>query len=230
MGAARKDQVNQRINAELAQARSEVYGLLARVFRAEPNIELIRHLKSKETAGALEGLGFQVSDCFPDVPEEQLLEDLAVEYTRLFVGPGPRISLYESVNANTGGQSEAALWSERTVKVKNFIEGTGLSYAQEFVGLPDHVSVELEFMQRLANQEAEERIDGRDVEANILFNIQRMFFEEHIGAWLPTLCDKVSANSEEPFYREMADLSKAIVEFEREMFELDPRDDFNSLT
>jgi putative dimethyl sulfoxide reductase chaperone len=221
MGAARKDSVDQQINAELAQARSEVYGLLARVFRAEPDAQLIQHLKKGETACTLEGLGFPVSDCFPNIPEEQLLEDLAVEYARLFVGPGPRISLYESVNANIAGHSEAALWSERTVKVKNFIEATGLSYEKEFAGLPDHVSVELEFLQRLAMQEAEAHREGCGAEAETLFNIQRKFFEEHLGAWLPVLCGKVATNAREPFYSAIADLAKAVVEFERELFGID---------
>lgn len=218
MGAVQKDRADQQNLADLAKARSEVYGLLATVFRAEPKAELIRQLKEEETARTLEGLGFPVADCFPDVPEDQLLEDLAVEYTRLFVGPGPRISLYESVNANTGGRSEAALWSERTVKVKNFIEGTGLSYARSFVGLPDHVGVELEFMQRVAADEAEALLAGRDADAQTLFNIQRTFFSEHIGEWLSTLCDKVIANTREPFYESMAELSKAVVEFDREVF------------
>ena len=222
MGAARKDHVDQQIDAELAQARSEVYGLLARVFRAEPDAELGRFLQKVETARTLEGLGFPVSDCFPDVTEEQLLEDLAVEYARLFVGPGPRISLYESVNANPGSHSEAALWSERTVKVKNFIESSGLSYAKEFAGLPDHVSVELEFMQRVAAHEAEAHLAGRDAEAQTLFHIQQAFFNEHIGDWLPTLCEKVIANAKEPFYIAMAELSKAVTEFEREILGINP--------
>jgi len=218
MGAAQKDHVDQRIDAELAKARSEVYGLLARVFRAAPDAELVRHLKKREIARTLDGLGFPASDCFPDVREEQLLEDLAVEYTRLFVGPGPRISLYESVNANTGGRSEAALWSERTVKVKNFIEGTGLNYASDFADLPDHVSVELEFMQRLASNEAEALLAGRRAEAQTLVNIQRTFFHDHIGSWLSILCGKVIANAKEPFYKAMAELSQAVVEFERDIF------------
>lgn len=222
MGAARKDDASQQIQADMAKARSDVYGLLAAVFRAEPDPAFIRQLKSEETASTLEALGFPVASCFPDVPEDQLLEDLAVEYTRLFVGPGPRISLYESVNANTAGRSEGALWSERTVQVKNFIEGSGLSYADEYTGLPDHVSVELEFMQRVAASEAEAHLGGRKREADTLFNIQKTFFSEHIGDWLPTLCDKVAANAREPFYTAMADLSKAVVGFEREVFGLGP--------
>jgi len=84
-----------------------------------------------------------------------LAEDLAVEFTRLFIGPGPHISPHESVNTETHDVKEAALWSAQTVKVKKFIEAAGLEYDDSFSGMPDHVTAELEFMQRLAAKEAE---------------------------------------------------------------------------
>ena len=122
METARQDK------AETAVARSNVYGLLASVFRAEPTVALIRELQSPGFLAAFSVLGLSLGDEFHDTAPDQLAEDLALEYTRLFIGPGPRISPHESLHVELGNISENALWGPQTVEVKRFIEATGLSY------------------------------------------------------------------------------------------------------
>ncbi len=222
MGTARNDQAGTAADdidpAALAQARSNVYALLAAVFRAAPDAELLARLRDAETARLLEAVGFPVAASLPALPDGQLVEDLAVEYTRLFLGPGPHLSLHESVNANVGEHSEAALWTERTARVKAFIETAGLSYAADYTDLPDHVSAELEFMQRLTAHESAAHRAGRGSEAAVVFAVQRKFFTEHLGAWLPSLCDKVSADTRMAFYKAVAELAKEVADFEARLF------------
>lgn len=219
MGTVRNDQ------ADLAEARSSTYALLAAVFRTVPDSALLSKLRSIDLDRVIAELGaIPEEKLLPDLLEGQLVEDLAVEYTRLFIGPGPRISLYESVHADAGGKSEAAMWSERTARVKSFIEASGLHYADDFNDIPDHLSAELEFMHMLARHEALALRSCDEREAAVLHHIQRRFFDEHVGDWAPTFCGKVIAHAELPFYRGFAEILKNVIEFERELFDAEAMD------
>ncbi len=210
MGTARKDK------AETATARSNVYGLLANLFRAEPTVALVRELQSHSFVAAFSELGLCLGDAFHETSPEQLAEDLALEYTRLFIGPGPRISPHESLHIELGNVSENAMWGPQTVEVKRFIEAMGLSYHSDFTGLPDHISAEFELMQKLAEREARSWSEGDEEDARWCRGAQRQFFEDHILAWVPRFCDRVIDGAEQPFYREVAKVTKSFLEFETE--------------
>ena len=111
------------------------------------------------------------------------------------------------------------LYGAITVKVKKFIETTGLVYDDAFTGLPDHVSVELEFMGKLGEFEAEKWINGDDEDARYCLSVQKMFAEEHLLRWIPQFCEQVIARAELPFYREMARITSEFVDFDYESIE-----------
>ena len=92
---------------------------------------------------------------FHKLLRKELIEDLAVEYARLFLGPDKHISPHESVHHERDGGDWGALWGKSTVEVKKFIESAGLEYISEYSGMPDHISVELEFMQQATSREAQ---------------------------------------------------------------------------
>ena len=144
---------------ETATARSQAYGLLASVFRAEPSREFIDELRGPRFAGALASLDVDFGRDFEKTSRETLCEDLGIEFTRLFMGPGQHISPHESIFVEVDGEA-GGLYGAITVKVKKFIETTGLVYDDAFTGLPDHISVELEFMGRLAEFESEKWANG----------------------------------------------------------------------
>lgn len=205
--------------ADTATARGQIYGFLARVFRVEPTEAFLRELKDPRLSGVLSDLGVALGDEFFSKPEEELVEDLAVEYTRLFLGPGEHISPHESVHHKVDGGGWGGLWGQETVKVKQFIESAGLGYAGDYTGIPDHIGVELEFLQKLTLREAtawaEEDIEG----AVYGLKMEKMFIEEHLIKWVPLFCDKVIALANAPFYREMAEVTKGFVKFEQEKIE-----------
>ncbi|MCW8862827.1 MAG: molecular chaperone TorD family protein [Rhodospirillales bacterium] len=202
----------------MAQARSNVYGLLASVFRAEPTTDFVNLLKSPEMSDAVAGLGISIEQILPDLPEDKLAEDLAVEYTRLFIGPGSRISPYESIHVENESNSSGEFWGKQTAEVKVFIEAAGLKYADDYVELPDHVSAEMEFMQRLASFESKSRREGKNEDAMFCKGIQKRFYDEHLSKWIPQFCEKIIDRSETPFFKEMAELTRDVIEFERENF------------
>ena len=212
---------NQEMTA-VARQRSNVYGLLATVYRQEVTSGLLQQSKDPQFLGVLSDLGIQLGDDFFQRNEEELLEEMAVEYTRLFLGPGKHVSPHESVHLQRDDAGQGQLWGESTVEVKKFIESSGLDYRSEYKGLPDHISVELEFMQRVALREEQARREGDNDGARYFLKIEKKFLEEHLIHWIPIFCEKVIAEAELSFYREMAVLTKRFVEFDwRELQEED---------
>jgi len=208
MGTARN------VITENATARSQVYGLLAAIFRAEPTEVFLEEIKGPHFSGVFTELGVDLGNEFYDKPEAELLEDLAIEFTRLFIGPGSHISAHESVFINLDG-GEGDHWGPATIAVKKFIETAGLDYEPSYAGLPDHVSVELEFLQRLAEWEAGKWSEGDAESAKGCLSVQKKFIIEHPIEWVPKFCDEVVKKTELPFYREMAKLTKSFLEYER---------------
>ncbi len=202
--------------AAVARQRSNVYGFLATVFGHEVSSELLQQIKDPRFLGVLSDMGLELESDFFKKPEEELLEDLAVEYAGLFLGPGEHISPHESVHHQREDDQSGQLWGKSTVEVKNFIESAGLDYKEEYTGLPDHISVELEFMQQVILREEQALSEGDQEGVLYCLKMEKKFIEEHLVRWIPAFCEKVVSLAELPFYREMAALTKDFIEFEKE--------------
>ena len=200
---------------DLAGHRSNIYGLLATIYRREMTSDLLKQIKDPSMLGVLSNLGLKLNNGFLETPEHQMLEDLAVEYARLFIGPGKHISPHESVHHKREDGRWGQLWGPSTAEVKKIIESAGLSYQSEYTGLPDHISVELEFMQQVTLAEEKAWEDGDKDQALACLENEKKFIEKHLAEWIPDFCDKVINGAESPFYRVMAELTKKFIEFEK---------------
>lgn len=196
--------------ARKAEERSNIYGFLAGVYREEPTPSLLREIRGIRFREALSEAGVALGKDFLERPEQELLLDLAVEYTRLFIGPGKHVSPHESA------QMEGALWGRATSEVVRFIEGSGFRYKPVYRGIPDHISVELEFMQEVTRAEAKARERGDDGTVTSCLRIEKEFIDQHLARWVPRFCEKVVAEAELPFYREMAKLAHGFIESEKD--------------
>jgi TorA maturation chaperone TorD len=181
---------------------SHLYGLLAVLFHEEVSAELLGTLRSEPMCSDLRDIGIEFDDEFLSMDEVELAERLAVEYTALFLGPGHHINTHESVQAEKDGY----LWGERTVAVKRFIEGSGLSYADNFNGIPDHISVELEYLSTLTHFESQDWENERISRVVDCLKYQQDFLSRHLGAWYETFCDQVIERAGMPFYSQIAQL------------------------
>ncbi len=200
---------------ELAGFRSNIYGFLAAVYRQELTSELLQQMKDHRFQEILSTLGIELSNGFFKKPEKELLENLAVEYAYLFLGPGKHISPHESVHHKKEGSQSGQLWGELTAEVKRIIEFSGLEYKSEFTGMPDHISVELEFMQHVVQRETQAWEADDDKTALLCLKNEKNFVDEHLFRWIPEFCEKVIKTAESPFYREMARLTRRFIEFEK---------------
>ncbi|MFQ6110601.1 MAG: molecular chaperone [Nitrospinota bacterium] len=191
---------------ELAQRRSQVYGLLSSVYLKEPAASLLRELRAPGFLEVLGELGLSFSKNFREAGEEELLERLAIEYTRLFLGPGPHINPYESVQ-----RGEGRYWGDSTVEALEFFRKCGFDLGEKFTGMPDHLSVELELMSRLSAQEAEQWEKGDREGAERRVELQKAFLREHLLTWVPFFCQRVIEEAEEEFYRHFASLTREVL-------------------
>jgi len=65
--------------------------------------------------------------------------------------------------------------------------------------LPDHISVELEYMSYLCGMELETSKSGETVRQERILNAQRLFLENHLCQWLPSLMKRVIQTDGGPF-------------------------------
>jgi len=185
-----------------------MYRLLGRLYREEIDAELLEQL---ERDGALEALREAGLDI--DVPQDRpaWLEQLAVEYTRLFIGPGPHVSPHESVHAPDGSN---LLNSERTAMVRRFIAAAGFEFEPSYSGYPDHISTEFEFMEALIGCQLASLDEGNSEETDTSLMLQREFADRHLSKWLPAFCDRVAEQAELPLYASLASVTKEFIDIE----------------
>lgn len=209
-------QTQKHSSTPLANFRSTIYGFLAAIYRHEFSSDLLRQIKDPRFLEVLTDLGIELNNGFFKQPEKELLDALEVEYARLFLGPGKHISPHESVHHKRDDGQWGQLWGESTIQVKKIIESSGLEYKSEYKGLPDHISVELEFMQEVILREEQAWQDDDTETALLCQKNEKKFIDEHLFRWIPDFCEKVIETAESPFYREMARLTRTFIEFEKQ--------------
>ncbi|VAX16447.1 hypothetical protein MNBD_NITROSPINAE04-502 [hydrothermal vent metagenome] len=201
-------------NKTMALSRSDIYRLLARVYREEPDLRLIREAKNRSFQDALKEMNIGFENDFLKAPAPALVESLAVEYTRLFVGPGKHIAPYESVHHQLNGGGWGSLWGESTVEVNRFIKTAGLQLKKKYENLPDHISVELEFLSEVCKREAK-ACEENDYEGTLyILDMEGKFVNDHLIKWAPVFCDKVRKETRSSFYKTMALLTEEFIRLE----------------
>jgi len=198
---------------QVARRRADTYRLLADVFNAEPTAEMLDRLRQPEAVTAFEALGAtfpaELERLLTDSGQAGAVDRLACEFTRLFIGPGKHVGPHESLHRD---DQPAQHWGPSTAAVKRFIEHHGFAYDPGFQGMPDHISVEFQFMAVMANAEADAIEQGQDAEATQVREVQRVFHTEHLSPWIPKFCDKVIELAELDFYKDFVHMAKAVVE------------------
>ncbi len=133
---------------------------------------------------------------------DRLAEDLNVEYTRLFEGPGNiPAPPYASFYLNGG-----LLMGPETVAVRSTYLEWNVAPVQLGRIPDDHIALELAFMSHLCKEARAALISGDDTRSQSLLDAQRRFLRDHLLTWLPRLSAAVA--SAEP-HRFLAELAKA---------------------
>jgi TorA maturation chaperone TorD len=139
------------------------------------------------------------------------LQTLLVDYTRLFLGPIE--TLARPYGSAWLGVSESTEDNPPPAVLELYSEG-GLDMDPEFMELPDHVAVELEFLYLLTFNKIQADRDGRPDEAATTEQLRQRFLSEHLGAWIAPFAAAVTSNAQTAFYRELAAFSLRFVQME----------------
>lgn len=136
------------------------------------------------------------------------LQELLIDYTRLFLGPNEILAMpYGSVWL-TG---EKALMQDSTLAARALYEQAGFEVDDGFRELPDHVAAELEFLYLLKFREAE-ALHRRDDAALAANKAQRReFLDNHLGRWIGPFTAAMREHAQTSFYRELASLTERFV-------------------
>jgi TorA maturation chaperone TorD len=200
---SRDDELDDLSSAAVARARSGLYRLLARIFRSEPDGNLLDEIGRPPLGPALAEAGVETGTILPQRLEGEPVERLCEEFARLFLGPGKHVSPHESVQLKRGS---GVLWGEETAVVKRFIEAAGFDYDETYHGIPDHVSVELEFLGHLSAREADAIAAGETRTRLAVVDWQHLFISRHVGRWVDEFSRRVAEQAEFPFYPAFARL------------------------
>lgn len=171
-------------------------------FRAGGVHDLLRELRPSLSSSVLVG------------DPEDAAEELACEFARLFVGPGPLLPPYQSCHDRSGKHDGGRLWAASTSRIFRFVRDVGLEFGESYQGIPDHISLVFEMMQRLLDEEAEAEERGLRERADAVRRVRRRFFDEHVDPWSEAFFRKVADQSRHIFYRTMGELASEFMNVE----------------
>jgi TorA maturation chaperone TorD len=188
-------------------ARAELYGLLARLWYAAPDADVLAAFAVAPTQAPAAG-------AFLEEPWQRLVgaaraADAAAvraEYDALFGGIGkPEIYLFGS-HYLSGFLNDKPL-----ARLRNDLDRLGLARDDAMSETEDHIACLFEVMRYL--------IAGDDVAVANLTQ-QQAFFSTHVQSWLPALCDAVSQHPKARFYAALAAFTRAFTEVETQGFDM----------
>lgn len=189
-------------------ARSELYRLLAdalafpeRAFHARVERGALRD----EAADLLGRLPYRLPTAvdLDGLSEAGPYVDFQAEYIRLFdVGAvRPPCPLY---GGEWGGSRKQTM-----EEVLRFYRYFGMKVSEQARELPDHVTIELEFLQVLVFEEGMAQAAG--VDPAPLLRAERDFLERHPARWWPLLERKLASQEPARFYAALASLTGAFL-------------------
>lgn len=187
-------------------ARAELYGLLARLWMAPPDAELIARFRVVVTETPEGGLLEAPWQALVKALRATTLEAAADEYDALFGGVGkPEVFLYGSFYL-AGFLNEKPLAALRTD-----LFALGLTRDASRGETEDHIAYGCEVMRYL--------IAGDDI-AVCNLEQQRRFFRSHLQTWVGDLCDAVEAQPRAQIWRAVAQLTRVFMDIETQGFDL----------
>jgi TorA maturation chaperone TorD len=199
---------------EAAQARAAFYSFLNLFFLTLVDSAFVTRLRNGElstvlvslkedeangediTTGAALMLGYLEKTGEMDLA--RLTEILGVDRTRLYrgvakgYGPPPP---YELVWSKNGGDYGVLQTISRAYRE------AGLEPPPDLKERLDHISIEMGFLQELAQNEASAWNSGDDQTASLCLAQQRDFMDHHFGEWVPFFIEKAFEYVETDFYR-----------------------------
>lgn len=211
----------------LCEARVFSYDLLRQFFIQEPEQRLMATIKDEDILSGFpfneENLliqeGISLANQFleqSDIPFEELLDALRLDYTRLFIGPDklptpPWESVYMS--------QDRLLFQKQTMQVRRAYRKFGYIPSNHPHEADDHLGLELDFMFRLASRTKEDIDQEKFDSALNLLKDQSSFLDDHLLKWAPRFAEDVLDAADTPFCQGMAKILQGYLEQDRKVID-----------
>ena len=196
---------------DLSERRENMYGLLSRLYRVEVDPEFYGNLCGASfptgTGNDDVDAGYRLVATYCATQHDDPLLDLARDYARVFIGHGvdaysaayPFESVYTS--------EKRLLMQDARDEVLAIYRSAGLDKKNSWKEGEDHVALELEFEQVLANRTTEALRKGDEEEAAALLTTQRNFLEDHLLSWVPMMTADMKRFAKTDLYQGLAYLT-----------------------
>ncbi len=192
------------------QHRASIYRLLSACFY-QPEDYFLEEDLFTQLAGALKGansplqaIAEKMDQVFRDSGQEKLLYD----YSHLFLGPFEiPAKPYGSVYLD----GEKVVMGESTMNARACYAEIEFAIAEDFREMPDHITVELEFLYLLCFKQNEALAAQDKVALRRYTNAEQVFLKNHLGRWVAEFCKRVTENAATDFYRLLAELTEKFV-------------------
>lgn len=186
------------------ESRADTYRILARLFRAAPDADLLRRLAE---CGDNEASGSKLTSAWNDLAEASRSANpvaLDHEFHALFIGLGrgevlPYASWYLS----------GFLLDKPLARLRSDLGQLGIDRADNVSESEDHVAALCEVMALLIGPEGGIDLSG-----------QKHFFDRHLQPWIGHFLTDLQAAQGADFYRPVARLAQAFFEFEQRWLSL----------
>jgi len=181
-----------------------MFRLLSRLFAGFPDAALLEDVRT---------LGWIEPGEAPD------LEDLQVEFARLFSAPGPdAVAAHQSIYTDTlrveasapdkldcglvfqGGEFRGYLCGESCSQVKRCYEAARFEPENPAPAMADHASTQLDFLAHLHLAEARALAGGEIDEAKAFREVRDEFYERFLGRWIGAFGEKLASTTVSKFY------------------------------
>ena len=208
--------------ATLCDQRAEGYGWLSRLFRSEVDEELLKGLKATQyqpgTGNAELDLGYRKIATYLSTKASGVLLDLAIDYVRTFIGHRndtfgaayPFESVYTS--------EKRLLMQEARNEVLAIYRKAGMSISESWKDPEDHIALELEYLQVMAQKAANLLREGDMDRAAASLEKQREFLDGRLRLWTPMLTEDMKRFAKTGLYEGLAYVLDGFLQLDSDFF------------
>lgn len=208
-------------------ARSKVYEVLAKAFRypwdtnyfnpedmLEPLSMIIPDDPDWEKS---QGLISSIKEALSATDKERLQREHMLIFTHGFSKECPPYEIFYGTDGYT-------MQIEVLMELGGVYKRYGVELSDRADERPDHLSIELEFMQYLAYKEAYGIKHGHPDEAiKVAADGQKKFILNHLGRWVPLFCQFLSQKAAKGLYLHLSELLSIFMANEVRLFGVKPK-------
>jgi TorA maturation chaperone TorD len=190
--------------------RADVYRLLSACY-CKPGKEFVEEGLAKNLAAALEpvhGEAVSFAKNMDDALTAHSATDILIDYSALFIGP---LELLAPPYGSCYLEGSRTVMGDSTVDAVRHYRKAGVEMDPDQKDMPDHISVELEFMYFLITKEIEAYRNANKEEALRHLNTQSAFIKQHLGAWTPKFVKDLKDGAKNQFYKNLADCTLSFI-------------------